>query len=344
MKIAIANTQVPFVQGGAESLAVNLKKALCDEGFVVDIITAPFKFGPPAEIHKSMEFWSNNNFSSFDAGKVDQVVCLKFPTYGLEHPLKSLWLLHQHRPVYDLWDYFEKNGHTWSEEDIELKDRILGFDETHLRSIKKRFTIADNVTERLLKYCKINANTLYHPPPLLPHNRCFDPYFLYPSRVEPLKRQELVIEALKFTKQDVKVIFTGTGSNLTFLKAKALEAGVASRVTWTGYAHAEDLIRLYSECLGVLFCPLDEDYGYVTLEAMHARKPVVTLDDSGGPVEFVQNEVSGLVCSKDPQRLAIALDRLFADKAIAKKMGSRGKEIYDSLNLSWKKVVEKIIY
>ena len=41
------------------------------------------------------------------------------------------------------------------------------------------------------------------------------------------------------------------------------------------------------EALGVIFPPLDEDYGYVTLEAMLAAKPVITCTDSGGPLEFV---------------------------------------------------------
>ena len=37
----------------------------------------------------------------------------------------------------------------------------------------------------------------------------------------------------------------------------------------------------------VVFPPLDEDYGYVTLEAFLSHKPVVTTDDAGGPNEFV---------------------------------------------------------
>ena len=32
----------------------------------------------------------------------------------------------------------------------------------------------------------------------------------------------------------------------------------------------------------MVFAPFDEDYGYVTLEAFEARKPVVTASDSGG--------------------------------------------------------------
>ena len=44
-----------------------------------------------------------------------------------------------------------------------------------------------------------------------------------------------------------------------------------------------------------MFPPFDEDYGYVTLEAFLARKPVVTTTDAGGPLEFVEDGVTGLV-------------------------------------------------
>ena len=36
------------------------------------------------------------------------------------------------------------------------------------------------------------------------------------------------------------------------------------------------------------YAPFDEDYGYVTLEAFLARKPVITTTDAGGTLEFVE--------------------------------------------------------
>ena len=46
----------------------------------------------------------------------------------------------------------------------------------------------------------------------------------------------------------------------------------------------------------MLYPPFDEDFGYVTLEAFLARKPVITCTDSGGPNEFVVDGVNGCVC------------------------------------------------
>ena len=50
-----------------------------------------------------------------------------------------------------------------------------------------------------------------------------------PSRVEPLKRQSLLLDALRFSK--VKIVFSGTGSQLSILKKRANHLGVEYRVT-----------------------------------------------------------------------------------------------------------------
>ena len=47
----------------------------------------------------------------------------------------------------------------------------------------------------------------------------------------------------------------------------------------------------------MIYPPFDEDFGYVTLEAFLARKPVITCTDSGGPNEFVVDGVNGSICA-----------------------------------------------
>ena len=70
--------------------------------------------------------------------------------------------------------------------------------------------------------------------------------------------------------------------------------------------------------------PFDEDYGYVTLEGFAARRPVVTLTDAGGPLEFVTDGETGLVTPPEPQAIAHAFDRLFSNRALAQTMGEAG--------------------
>ncbi len=72
-----------------------------------------------------------------------------------------------------------------------------------------------------------------------------------------------------------------------------------------------------------MYPPFDEDYGYVTLEAFLARKPVVTARDSGGTLEFVEDGVNGFVCDPDPEALAGAFAALRRRTARARGAGRR---------------------
>jgi glycosyltransferase involved in cell wall biosynthesis len=103
------------------------------------------------------------------------------------------------------------------------------------------------------------------------------------------------------------------------------------------------MIDLYAGALGICYLPFDEDYGYVTLEAMLSGKPVVVAQDGGGATEFVESESEGLIVEPEPRAIADALDRLYADRELARLMGARGLEKIKALNLSWQNVVNKII-
>jgi glycosyltransferase involved in cell wall biosynthesis len=70
---------------------------------------------------------------------------------------------------------------------------------------------------------------------------------------------------------------------------------------------------------------VDEDYGYVTVEAFLSGKPVVTCKDSGGTLEFVEDGATGFVVDPEPQALALALNRLYLDRRLAREMGAAGR-------------------
>jgi glycosyltransferase involved in cell wall biosynthesis len=100
---------------------------------------------------------------------------------------------------------------------------------------------------------------------------------------------------------------------------------------------------LYAYARGVVFPPYDEDYGYVTLEAMLAAKPVVTCSDSGGVLEFVRHRETGLVAAPEPEKLAEALDELWQNPVRAREFGDAGRDHYDSLGISWGNVIERLL-
>jgi glycosyltransferase involved in cell wall biosynthesis len=347
MRVAIATVQVPFVHGGAEILAAQLQDALQTEGHEAEIVAIPFKWYPPERILDHMLACRLLDITASTGMSVDRVIGLKFPAYLIPHPHKVLWLIHQHRTAYDLWDHplgdliRFPNGR-------QVRDAICEADVRLLPEAKQIFTIAGNVSRRLKAYCGIGSTPLYHPPWHAEQFYCAvaEEYLFFPSRLAPLKRQSLILEALAHTRQPARVRFAGAAEHPAYveeLQGLARRLGVQRRVEWLGPVSEEAKRALYARALGVIFPPLDEDYGYVTLEAMLAAKPVVTCTDSGGPLEFVRHGETGLTAEPSAAGLAAALDTLWAEPRRAKALGEAGRAHYASLGISWPSVVQQLL-
>src|ERR1035438_2207974 len=105
MKVLVATSGVPFIRGGAEILADNLCQALSAAGHAAELIFIPFKHYPPNRIPGHMLACRLLDLTETCGVRIDRVIALKFPAYLIPHPNKVIWLLHQHRTAYELWDH-----------------------------------------------------------------------------------------------------------------------------------------------------------------------------------------------------------------------------------------------
>jgi glycosyltransferase involved in cell wall biosynthesis len=152
---------------------------------------------------------------------------------------------------------------------------------------------------------------------------------------------DLIIRALAHAGSRVRLVIVGQGLLRGQLEETAARAGVADRVTFTGPIAEHQLIALYAGALAVVFPPFDEDYGYVTLEAFLSRKAVVTTHDAGGPLEFVEDGVNGLVTDPAPEALGAAIARLAGSPATARTFGDAGYE--RARGITWDGVVDRLM-
>jgi glycosyltransferase involved in cell wall biosynthesis len=345
VRIGVANVQIPFVQGGAEVHAGNLVKQLRARGFETELITVPFKWYPPERLLESIVIARMLDLSEANGVQIDRLIGLKFPIYLAPHPDKVLWILHQYRSAYDLWDHPEHGDLINLPHGQAVRAAVHHADNRFLPEATAIYANSRNVADRLKRYNGLIAKPLYHPPAGAEKFRCASAldYFFFPSRFTPLKRQRLVIEAMIRCREPVRVVFAGAAEVFSYmaeLQQRCLEAGLSDRVVFKGFTSDTEKLELYAECLGVIYPPVDEDYGYVTLEAMLSRKPVITTYDSGGPLEFVEHERTGLVCAPDAEELAARMDELWRNRSIASRMGDAGRSFYDALGISWDGVIE----
>ena len=345
MRIGVLRTQVPFVSGGAERHAANLVAALNVRGHQATEITLPFKWYPGEVLADHILAAKMIDVSEVEGVPIDLAIGLKFPAWLAHHPNKIYWVLHQHRQAYDQWDLGTS----------DLLDnpqgealRALIREEDHAAFAASPHPIyanSDNVADRMKKYLGIKARPLYHPPPNAEALRqgSYGDYLFVPGRINPSKRLELSLQALVHSK--ARLVIAGVAENPVYQKhlmQMASDLGITGRITWLGAVDDATLIRHYAEARGVVFVPKDEDYGYITLEAMLSAKPVVTVTDAGGPLEFITNGVGGLVTAPDQVALGAAFDRLMDDSAAAERMGQAGLARYSKLNISWDYVVDTL--
>lgn len=340
-RILIVANQVPFIKGGAEAHVEGLVLALKAQGHEVDVLRLPFKFEDRAYLEHLMAFVEGLDLRNFNGYRIDRVISLLFPGFAAQHPSHVSWVIHQHRAVYDLYKPEMAN------EDLQyLKDKITAFDKQAFSSKQAVFANSANVAKRLLEYTGVKSQPLYHPPPGADNFYCADqalPYVFFPSRIEVLKRQSLLLKAAQLMKSDLKIILSGSGSQAHFLQSEIDALQLQSQVRFVGSLSEREKYAFYARSTAVFFGPYDEDLGYVTLEAMLSSKPVITCKDSGGPLEFIEHEVNGWVLDPDPQSIASVLDHIAENPSLARQYGEAARQRYNDMGISWGNVVQSLL-
>jgi glycosyltransferase involved in cell wall biosynthesis len=328
VRVAILGVQVPFARGGAERLVEELRHEVETAGHEADVITLPFNDVTRTALLASCAAWRALELRELHDAPVDRVIATKFPSYLVSHPAKVVWLIHQYRGAYDFAGTSYTNLQPDRVTDRAAQDAIVAMDRRALAECRAVFTISPTVSARLRRFNGIESRPL-HPPARLV-DRMGEPrqgdFVLAVSRLERNKRLDLLIEAMARTRTGVSCVIAGVGSQSEHLRFLVAEHGVESRVRFAGAVSDDELVRLYGECRAVFFAPFEEDYGYVTLEAFGAAKPVVTARDSGGVLEFVEDGITGLVTAPQPADVAAALDRLAEDPDLASRLGAAGRE------------------
>ncbi|WEJ32919.1 glycosyltransferase [Devosia sp. SD17-2] len=205
--------------------------------------------------------------------------------------------------------------------------------------VRRHAAIAGTVARRKDYFPADASVDVLYPPPHRDDYFCgSQDYFFTSSRLDRPKRVDLIIEAYRQVETDLPLLIAGSGPDEERLKALA---NGDERIRFLGFVADGAMAGLYANALAVPFVPFDEDYGLITIEAMRSGKPVITVNDAGGPTEFVTDGVTGLVTAPAPQDLAKALAALANDPVRAAEMGREARKSVDPI--TWAKVAEGLI-
>ena len=190
-KILVLHANVPFESGGAELQVTTLVSQLNQHGFEAELFQLPYKWYPKHTLYDNMLLWRMTDLSAVSPEKADLVIGTKFPSYGAVHPNKVVWLIHQYRQAYDLFD--TPNGLSRDPDGQEIRKTVMQYDQASLQEARLLVTDSQNVTDRLREFNKINSEPLYHPPSLAGRYQSgeYGRYILSVGRLDPISYTHL---------------------------------------------------------------------------------------------------------------------------------------------------------
>jgi glycosyltransferase involved in cell wall biosynthesis len=167
-------------------------------------------------------------------------------------------------------------------------------------------------------------------------NRSEENYILFMGRLVATKGIPYLLQAMK--EVDSHLVIGGDGPARAGLERMAARLGIEDKVTFEGKVSEERKAHLFAHCKVMVMPSLFESLGLAAAEAMSYGKPVVA-SNSGGLPEVVGNG-GFVVPSKDPKRLAEAINTLLRDEVLRQDMGAKAKAW--SAQYSWELAAEKM--
>lgn len=369
MRIAlVAPSPVPFVIGGAEKLFWGMVRNFNERTpHFVELLKIPVR---DQDFWSLMDGY--RRFAELDLSSYDLVLSTKYPAWAVAHANHHVYMQHPCRGVYDLYrgeTHWEPRHRALEplarllqerprralfprffrelaalRDNPEIRREVFAFPGPLTRRIIHWLDQAALQPEEIVSYSAISRNVatrahyfppgvpvrvLHHPSDL--ENFQTGPYqtIFTASRLTELKRLHLLISAFRRLKADIPLRIAGTGSDLPRLQA--LAAG-DERIHFLHHISDTQLLHEYAQALFVPYIPYDEDYGLVTVEAMHSAKAVLTTRDAGGVNELVVDAQTGLSVEPTEEALAEAMARLLADRAATEAMGRRARHAVAHIN------------
>jgi glycosyltransferase involved in cell wall biosynthesis len=343
-RLLIITSSPHFVEGGHLVVARALVRAAREAGHEAELWRTPQnRFGRQGGAY--LTAWLTDVAVAADDARIDQVITMRYPSYAVRHPQHVCWLNHRMREYYDQWDRFSGLLPWPSRVKEGARRRVVHAVDRYLltRNVSRLFVQSKTIEGRLARWGGIPSEVLYPPPPLRPY-RCdgYGDYLFAYSRFTPLKRLDLVLQALGQPEAaGIRCVIAGEGPDEARLDQLRRRLGLEDRVTLAGRIDEATLVEHLARCRAVVFPPFDEDYGFVTVEAFSAGKPVLTCVDSGGPAELVRDGENGWATAATPVALAQAMREAMDDPAGAERRGDAGRN--DAARLTWPDTLNRLL-
>jgi glycosyltransferase involved in cell wall biosynthesis len=154
------------------------------------------------------------------------------------------------------------------------------------------------------------------------------PYFVFVGSAHKRKNVERIMHAFEQFREkyaDFKFVFAGSNKywdkeiKKTYTKLK-----YKSDIVFTGYISTEEMNRVVSSAIALVYPSLFEGFGIPILEGFAARAPVITSNTSSMPE--VAGDAALLVNPFSTEEIVIAMEQVVTDETLRANLIQRGVE------------------
>jgi glycosyltransferase involved in cell wall biosynthesis len=159
-------------------------------------------------------------------------------------------------------------------------------------------------------------------------SRSKDPLIVAVGRLVPVKRFELLLDALELARRQcptLRAVIIGEGYERSALEARRRSLGAEGWVEFPGRVTDTELLSWYRQAWMVASSSLREGWGMTLTEAAACGTPAVATDIAGHRDAVVDGH-SGLLVGSQPSELADAMVQLVHDDALRQRLGAGALE------------------
>jgi len=128
---------------------------------------------------------------------------------------------------------------------------------------------------------------------------------------------------------DFKILIAGEGPLESSLKQMAIEAGIENRMIFLGFTNN---IRAFMENIDIfVLTSLWEGFGYVLVEAMACKKPVVAFNVSSNPEIIAHDKTGFLIDNQDITAFTQKVESLTIDPILRESFGQAGRRRVEAI-------------
>jgi len=217
---------------------------------------------------------------------------------------------------------------------IGVVDHYLTVSKFTKACVQKHFGIVgDNVSVTPLAH---DASTFYPRPEgeireMRERLKLPEQYFLFVGSGDPRKNAAIIPKALQITKSGIALVFAGWSGWHDHELVKD------DQCISLGYVSNEDLAKLYSGALALIFPSIYEGFGLPLLEAMACGCPVITTNKASLP-EVAGNAALYLTDPQNPKELAALLREVIKPDVRQRLLNNSKKRVSQ---FSWESTAKK---